>query len=45
MSEREIIEIAENAGIIVNGYAFTKRSDGFIGILNLKHPDCAMVVE
>lgn len=45
MSEMDLATIAENAGMIVNGYAFTKRDDGFISILNLMHPDCAMVID
>lgn len=44
MPEKELQKIAENAKIIVNGYAFSKRDDGFISILNLGHPDCAMVI-
>lgn len=44
MTEEDIILVAEKADIIVNGYAFTERDDGFISILNLNHPDCAMVV-
>lgn len=44
MPEKELQKIAENAKIIVNGYAFSKRADGFISILNLDHPDCAMVI-
>ena len=44
MTEEEIVLLAEKADIIVNGYAFTVRNDGFISILNLYHPDCAMVV-
>lgn len=44
MPEKEIERIAEKAAFIVSGYAFTKRDDGFISILNLYHPDCAMVV-
>ena len=44
MPEKELQKIAENAKIIVNGYAFSKRDDGFISILNLDHPDCAMVI-
>ena len=44
MPEKELKKIAENAKIIVNGYAFSKRDDGFISILNLDHPDCAMVI-
>ena len=44
MPENELIAIADNAELIVNGYAFTEREDGFISILNLDHPDCAMTV-
>ena len=44
MSDREVAEIAENAKFIVSGYAFTGQEDGLVGILNLNHPDCAMVV-
>ena len=44
MPEKELQKIAENAKIIVNGYAFSKRDDGFISILSLDHPDCAMVI-
>ena len=45
MPEQEVRNIADNAKIIVCGYAFTAREDGFISILNLNHPDCAMVVD
>ena len=44
MSENEVKTIADNAKFVVSGYAFTRRDDGFISILNLNHPDCAMVV-
>lgn len=44
MNDLEIQSIAEEADIIVNGYAFTNWGDGFISILNLAYPDCAMVV-
>ncbi len=44
MREEEISYIADKASIIVCGYAFTKRNDGFISILNLRQPDSAMVV-
>lgn len=30
MPEKELQKIAENAKIIVNGYAFSKRDDGFL---------------
>ena len=44
MSESEVKKVAENSNFIVNGYAFTEREDGFVSILNLECPDCAMVV-
>ena len=44
MSERDIELIAENSRFVVSGYAFSRREDSFISILNLNHPDCAMVV-
>lgn len=44
MPESEVQKIAEEADFIVNGYAFTSRSDGFVSILNLEHPDCAIVI-
>lgn len=44
MSEQDLISVAENARFIVKGYAFSEREDGLISILNLEHPDCAMVV-
>ncbi len=44
MPENELKKIAEKADIIVSGYAFTKQDDNFIRILNLEHPDCAMVI-
>ena len=44
MPEKEIMEVVDKAKIIVNGYAFTEIENGMISILNLNHPDCAMVV-
>lgn len=44
MSEKDIKDIIESSKIIVAGYAFMKRDDGFISILNLEHPTSAMVV-
>ena len=41
MPEKELQKIADNANFIVSGYAFTKRDDGFVSILNLDHPECA----
>jgi len=45
MLDEEVRRIAEESKMIVGGYAFSPRQDGFISILNLKHPDCAMVVK
>ena len=44
MSDKDIEKLAENARSIVSGYAFSPLQDGFISILNLKHPDSAMIV-
>ena len=44
MSEKEVLEVADKAKMIVNGYAFSETEDGLVSILNLNHPDCAMVV-
>ena len=44
MSEKEVLKIADDSKMIVSGYAFTEREDGLVSILNLSHPDCAMVV-
>ena len=44
MTEEKIQEIAEEAKMIVNGYAFIINENGMISILNLEHPDCAMVI-
>lgn len=38
----DIKTIADNADVIVNGYAFTRKADG-IHVLNLNHPDKAVV--
>lgn len=39
MSEKEIISIADNADMIINGFAFTVNEDGFIRVLNLNNTD------
>ena len=39
----DVIKIADEAGLIVNGYAFTKCPEGF-RILNLNRPDKALVI-
>lgn len=44
MPEEKIVQTADNADMIVNGYAFKKKDNGMISILNLEHPDCAMVI-
>ena len=44
LNAAEVQRIADEADIIIKGYSFSKREDGFISILNLEHPDCAMVV-
>ena len=36
--------IADAAQLIVRDYAFTLREDGLVDILDLRHPDSAMVV-
>ena len=43
MSENQIEEIAENADMIINNYAFT-RKNGNISVLNLRKPNRAMVI-
>ena len=45
MLEEDVRAIADGANFIVDGYAFSERTDGFVSILNLNHPDCAMVVD
>ena len=45
MPEKEVLEVADRAKMIVNGYAFSELEDGMIIILNLNNPDCAMVVK
>lgn len=39
----DILKIAENADMIVNGYAFTRCDEGF-RVLNLNRPDRAIVI-
>ena len=39
----DIIKIADEADMIVNGYAFTRCGEGF-RILNLNRPDRALVI-
>lgn len=44
MHKNELDKIKDSSKLIVSGYAFLLREDGFIGILNLEHPDCALVI-
>ena len=44
MPDEKIQKIAEQAKMIVDGYAFIEKENGMISILNLDHPDCAMVI-
>ena len=43
MGEKQLEEIAANADMIINNYAFT-RKDGNIRVLNLRRPDRAMLI-
>ena len=43
MPENKIKEIADNADMVVGGYAFTKK-DGTISVLNINNPEYAMVL-
>ena len=38
MSEKQLEEIAINADLIVDGYAFTLDVEGFVKVLNLNNP-------
>lgn len=44
MPDEKIQKIAEQAKMIVDGYAFIEKENGMISILHLDHPDCAMVI-
>lgn len=43
MLEENIKKIADNADMVVGGYAFTKK-DGKITVLNINNPEYAMVL-
>lgn len=43
MPDKEIMEIAEKAFMIVNGYAFSKKNEN-ISVLNLNNPNSAMLL-
>lgn len=45
MSNEEIQRIADNADMILAGYAFTKTEEGFVRILNLQNTDEACVLQ
>lgn len=40
----DLERIADNANMIVNGYAFTAAENGRVRVLNLNAPDCAAVL-
>ena len=44
MSEQEIINIANDADMIINGFSFTINNEGFIKVLNLNNTDEACVL-
>lgn len=44
MTEREINNIANEALMIVCGYAFTQNEDGFMRVVNLHAPHHALVM-
>ena len=44
MSEEEIIQIADDADMIVNGFSFTLTEEGFVKVLNLNNPEEACVL-
>ncbi len=41
MPEERIKEIADNADMIIKGYAFTKNGDN-VSVLNINRPACAL---
>ena len=43
MLEERIKSIADNADMVIGGYAFTKK-DGIIAVLNINNPEYAMVL-
>ena len=44
MDSKELLNILENAHMIVCGYAFTKSEDGNIRVLNIRPPHHAIVM-
>ncbi len=45
MSDEDLIRIADEADLIVNGYAFTKMVSGGMRVLNLNNPTRAAVLD
>ena len=43
MNEEQLKAIADEADLVVDGYAFTTCEDGFIRVLNLRAPHRAVV--
>lgn len=41
----DVAEIADTAGMIVNGYAFTPTNNGHIRVLNINFPASAAVLD
>ena len=44
MSDEDLIRIADDADLIVNGYAYTKMQSGGMRVLNLNNPARAAVL-
>ena len=40
----DVMEVADKADMIINGYAFTKETD-FIKVLNLNNPEKAVMID
>lgn len=40
----DVIQIADNADMIINGYAFTK-ADKYVRVLNLNNPEKAVMID
>ena len=44
MKQAQIKAVADEADMVVGGYAFTMGADGLIRVLNLAHPNHAVVL-
>ena len=44
MSEKELMKVADDADMIINGFSFTITEDGLIKVLNLNNPEEACVL-